>query len=266
MSLVLFVFATEYALHCYHVCRVLETLCFAIETAGGVVLSNSAHEVDNAHDVWRSLFPGQSKLPAALIKIPVFSVVTCELRPACSSKTYFIAQYCTGSVNGQGCKGCDLVETFLSFTAAHLLCSGLVAAFLGSGLPIYRIAVLHRIPFIYMLQWIKTWPFIANPADPMLYLLLFSMDLNLIIVQMTILPDNVHLEDNPMPWCMLAGLKYWASEADLLDEQSSDDEDLSDEDVLGNKLYPCCCLLLSMVTDKPASFPCIVSTVLCECA
>ena len=129
MSLVLFVLATEYALHCYHVCRVLETLCFAIETAGGVVLSNSAHEVDNAHDVWRSLFPGQSKLPAALIKIPVFSVVTCELRPACSSKTYFIAQYCTGSVNGQGCKGCDLVETFLSFTAAHLLCSGLVAAF-----------------------------------------------------------------------------------------------------------------------------------------
>ncbi|KAL0054950.1 hypothetical protein WJX82_004948 [Trebouxia sp. C0006] len=111
---------------------------------------------------------------------------------------------------------------------------GLVAAFLGSGLPIYRIAVLHRIPFIYMLQWIKTWPFIANPADPMLYLLLFSMDLNLIIVQMTILPDNVHLEDNPMPWCMLAGLKYWASEADLLDEQSSDDEDLSDEDVLAS--------------------------------
>jgi len=146
-----------------------------------------------------------------------------------------------------------LVETFLSFTAAHLLCAGLVAAFLGSGLPIYRLAVLHRLPFIYMLNFMKTRPFIANPADPMLYLLLFSMDLYLILGQMASLPDNVHLEDKPMPWCMLAGLKYWASEADLLDEQSSEEDDLSDEDVPGTKLYPCCCLLLSTVTAKPAS-------------
>jgi hypothetical protein len=139
-----------------------------------------------------------------------------------------------------------------------------VAAFLGSGLPIYRLAVLHRLPFVYLLRWMKTWPIIANSTDPMLYLLLFSVDLYLILGQMAYLPDNVHLEDKPMPWCMLAGLKYWASEADLLDEQTREDDDLSDEDVLGNKLYPCCCLLLSMDTTKPASFPCTVSTVLCE--
>lgn len=53
-------------------------LYVAFEFAGGVVLSNSAHTVDNSHVVWKSLFPGQSKLPAALTYLPVFSLATCE--------------------------------------------------------------------------------------------------------------------------------------------------------------------------------------------
>ena len=71
-------FAHNSLLHWYYVCRVLLLLYSVFEIAAGVILSNSVHAVDNSHAVRRSLFPGQSKLPAALTHIPLFSVVTCE--------------------------------------------------------------------------------------------------------------------------------------------------------------------------------------------
>jgi len=71
-------FAHNLLLHCCYICRVLTTFYLAFEIAGGVILSNSAHTVDNSRSVWRILFPGQSKLPAALARLPVFSLATCE--------------------------------------------------------------------------------------------------------------------------------------------------------------------------------------------
>jgi len=90
--------------------------------------------------------------------------------------------------------------------------------------------------------------------------------LMLLLCQMAYLPGTVHLEDEAIPWCLLDCPKYWADEADLVDEQSSEDDGSSDEDVPGTELYPCCCLLLSKVTAKLAPFTCVVSTVVCECA
>ncbi|DBA70515.1 TPA: hypothetical protein ACH3X2_011916 [Trebouxia sp. C0005] len=163
---------------------VLPVLYVAFEFAGGVVLSNSAHTVDNSHVVWKSLFPGQSKLPAALTYLPVFSLAT-----------------------------------------------WLVAAFLGSGLPVYRMAVLHSIPLTYMLKWMKTWFSITNPGSPFLWGLLFLLDLLLCMCQMAYLPGTVRLEDGGIPLCLLDCPKRWADEADLIDEQSSEDDELSNEDV-----------------------------------
>ena len=50
---------------------------FAFEFAGGLVLSNSAHRVDDSYALWTNI-PGQSKLPAALTHIPIFCMITCE--------------------------------------------------------------------------------------------------------------------------------------------------------------------------------------------
>ena len=81
LRLVSFVVVTELLnllLHWYYVCSVLVALYILFEVSAGLILSNSAHTGDKSHSVWTSLFPGQSKLPAALTKIPVFSLATCE--------------------------------------------------------------------------------------------------------------------------------------------------------------------------------------------
>ncbi|DBA97282.1 hypothetical protein WJX77_002833 [Trebouxia sp. C0004] len=163
---------------------VLTTLYVAFEIAGGVVMSNSAHSVDAFQAVLTSLFPGLSKLPAALSHLPVFSITT-----------------------------------------------WLVAAFLGSGLPLYRMAVLHRIPLIYLLKWMKTWCCHDSPTSRILLFGLFYLDLVLILCQQAYLPGTVQLEDGFIPLCLLDCPKYWADEAELVDEQSSEDDELSDEDV-----------------------------------
>ena len=59
-------------------CRVLVTLYIVFEVSAGLILANAAHTLDKTHSVWTSLFPGQSKLPAALTNTPVFSWTTCE--------------------------------------------------------------------------------------------------------------------------------------------------------------------------------------------
>ena len=63
--------------------------------------------------------------------------------------------------------------------------------------------------------------------------------------QMAYLPGTVRLEDGGIPLCLLDCPKCWADEADLIDEQSSEDDELSNEDVPGTELYPCCCFSLS---------------------
>jgi hypothetical protein len=145
-----------------------------------------------------------------------------------------------------------------------------VTAFSGSGLPIYRQAVLHGLPFIYILKWMHTLSFITDPKWHVLYVWLFIAPFVILSCQTVYLPGTVHWENVSIPLCLLDCRSVfskhyldWADEADLVDEQTSEEDDWSDEDVLGTTFYPCCCLLLSKVTAKPAPFLCIVSTVLC---
>jgi len=255
-------------LHWYYVCRVLTTFYLAFEIAGGVVLSNAAHRVDDSQSVLTSLFPGLSKLPAALSHLPVFCLATCECSVLLATFAHIVLHSTALVLEMVRVHRLRLEQDIaLSFTAAHCLCAGLVAAFLGSGLPLYRMAVLHRIPFIYMLKWMKTWCCIDSPASRLCPVLgLFYLDLLLILFQQLYYPGTVRLEDGATPLCLLDCPKLWAEEAGLVDEQSSEDDELSDEDAPGIKLYRCHCFLLSKVSVKLAPFAYIVSAVLCECA
>ncbi|KAL0055081.1 hypothetical protein WJX82_006750 [Trebouxia sp. C0006] len=117
--------------------------------------------------------------------------------------------------------------------------NGLVTAFLGSGLPIYRQAVLHGVPFIYILKWMHTLSFITDPKWHVLYVWLFIAPFVILSCQTVYLPGTVHWENVSIPLCLLDCRSVfskhyldWADEADLVDEQTSEEDDWSDEDVL----------------------------------
>ena len=95
-------------LHWYYICRVLVTLYILFEVSAGLILSNAAHTMDTSHSVWTSLFPGQSKLPAALANIPLFSLASCEFSSLLDILHCIVLHwFCRRA----GCKGCDLNET-----------------------------------------------------------------------------------------------------------------------------------------------------------